>query len=126
MRMVLLCSLLIGSLVPLGAQQKPSVWWVHSAAAVHALGAALDGISSWKQVEANPLYRQSAGPQTGNFYRTGAARLTGVTLSIVAVSEVLSVVKPKWRRYIGALNFGAAAAHLGVVVNNVVRNPYYR
>ncbi|MGP8246291.1 MAG: hypothetical protein ACLQVN_17445 [Bryobacteraceae bacterium] len=108
------------------AQQAPSAWWVHGTVAAHIMAAALDGLSSWKQAESNPLYAEAAGPQTGRFYRTGAARLAGITLSIGAVSEAVGWLKPSWRRYVGALNAGAAAAHEGVAVSNLVRNPYYR
>jgi hypothetical protein len=108
------------------AQQKPSAWWVHGTVAAHIMAASLDGLSSWKQPESNPLYAEATGPQTGRFYRKGAARLAGITLSIGAVSEAVGWLKPSWRRYVGALNAGAAAVHEGVAVSNVVRNPYYR
>jgi hypothetical protein len=108
------------------AQQKPSTWWVHASVVAHAMAAGQDGLSSWKQGELSPLYAEASGLQRGHFYRTGAARLTGVTLGIVAVSEVLGALKPKWRKYIGILNLAAAAAHVGVTTANVVRNPYYR
>jgi hypothetical protein len=69
---------------------------------------------------------EETGPQQGHFYRTGAARLTGITLGIAAASYVVAWVHPGWRRYIGVLNLSCADAHLGTVVYNVVQNPYYR
>ena len=105
---------------------KPSMWWVHCTAAAHMMSAAEDGLSSWRQSEGNRLYAQSSGPQSGHFYRTGAGRMTGITLGAVAVSYALAYIHPGWRKYIGIVNLGAAAAHQGVVVSNVVRNPYYR
>ena len=111
----------------LRAQEKPtSIWWVHGAVVAHMMSATQDGLSSWKQSEANPIYTTQAGPQAGHFYRTGAGRMTASTLSVVAVSEVVAHFKPGWKKYIAALNFGAATAHVGVTASNVVRNPYYR
>ena len=109
------------------AQQKPtSIWWAHASVAAHAMSAAQDGLSSRHQAEANVLYTTPTGPQAGHFYRTGAGRMAASTLGVVAVSEVVAHFKPGWRKYIAALNFGAAAAHVGVTTSNVIRNPYYR
>jgi len=116
-------------LLPAGlqAQQKPTnIWWVHASVAAHVMSAAQDGLSSWKQAEGNALYTTKVGPQTGHFYRTGAGRLAASTLGSAAVSEVVAHFKPKWRRYIAALNFGGAAAHVAVTTSNVVRNPWFR
>ena len=111
----------------LHAQQKPtSIWWVHASVAVHMMSAAQDGLSSWKQSEGNALYATATGPQAGHFYRQGAGRMAASTLGAVAVSELVAHFKPTWRKYIAALNFGAAAAHVGVTTSNVIRNPYYR
>jgi hypothetical protein len=111
----------------LQAQEKPtSIWWVHASVAAHMMSAAQDALSSWKMAEANPLYVTQTGPQAGHFYHTGAGRMAGATLGICAISEVVAHFKPRWRKYIAALNFGAAAAHVGVTTSNVVRNPYYR
>jgi hypothetical protein len=107
-------------------QPKPPAWWVHGTVAAHIMAASLDGLSSWKQPESNPLYAEAAGPQAGRFYRMGAARLAGITLSIGAISEVAGRLKPSWRRYVGALNASAAAIHAGAAVSNLVRNPCYR
>jgi len=104
----------------------PSWWWVHGPVLAHMSTAALDGFSSWKQGEGNSLYVQESGPQQGHFYRTGAARLTGITLGIAAASYVVGRVHPGWRKYVGVFNLSCAGAHLGTVVNNVVQNPYYR
>lgn len=119
--------LILAISAPLWCQPKPpSPWWVHASVVAHAMAAAQDGLSSWKQGEGNGLYADASGPQRGHFYRTGAARLAGITFDIVAISEGLGALKPKWRKYIAALNFGAAAAHVGVTASNVIRNPYYR
>lgn len=111
----------------LRAQEKPaSIWWVHGAVAAHMMSAAQDGLSSWKQAEGNALYTTQTGPQAGHFYRAGAGRMAGATLGAAAVSEVVAHFRPGWRKYVAALNLGAAAAHVGVTTSNVVRNPYYR
>ena len=107
-------------------QPKPSMWWVHCGALAHMMSAAEDGLSSWKQGESSVLYAQSSGSQSGHFYRTGADRMTGITLGIVAASYAVAYIHPGWRKYVGILNLGAAAAHQGVTVSNVIRNPYYR
>ena len=130
MRGILLLSVLFASSVLAQQQQQksiiPSSWWVHGSVVAHAMAAAQDGLSSWKQGELSPLYADKTGQWAGHFYRTGAGRLAGITLGIVAVSEVVGHFKPKWRKYVGVLNFGAAAAHAGITTSNVVRNPYYR
>lgn len=128
--MIRIYLLLIGFVASLQAQAldppRPSMWWVHCSVAAHIMSATEDGLSSWKQAEGNRLYAQSGGPQTSHFYRTGAGRMTGLTLGAVAVSYAVAYIHPSWRKYIGILNLGAAAAHQAVVVNNVVQNPYYR
>ena len=105
---------------------KPSMWWVHAGVVAHFMCAAEDGLSSWKQGEANSLYSQKSGPYAGDFYTTGARRMAEITIGVVAVSYAVAYIHPGWRKYIGIVNLSAAAAHQGVVVSNVVRNPYYR
>lgn len=106
--------------------KPPSAWWVHGSVFAHLTFAAMDGLSSWKQGEGNVIYQQNSGIYAGRFYRSGAARLTGITLSFGAASELLGILHPKWRRYISGANLGAAGAHVGVTVSNIARNPYYR
>jgi hypothetical protein len=105
---------------------KPSIWWIHGPVAAHITFAALDGLSSWKQRESNIFYQQPVGLYAGDFYRTGAIRLTSATLSIAAISELIGFIHPKWRKYIGILNLGAASAHFGTTLYNIDKNPYYR
>jgi hypothetical protein len=52
--------------------------------------------------------------------------MAAITGGIILVSEVVGIVKPKWRKYVAAFNFVGAAVHVGVTTSNVVRNPYYR
>jgi hypothetical protein len=106
--------------------KNPSAWWVHGPEIVHTLAAAVDGLSSWKQPEANPMYVTRSGYQAGNFYRLGAQRMTAITLGVVGISELLGHFRPRWRKYVGALNLGMAAAHIGIGAYNVARNPYYQ
>ena len=107
---------------------KPStsMWWVHGSIAAHMMSAAQDGLSSWKQAEGNALYTTQTGPQTGHFYRQGAGRMAGITVGVCAVSDLVAHFRPRWRKYIAAVNLGAAGAHTAVTTSNVVRNPYYR
>ena len=120
----------LGFCLSLGLQaadpQKPSVWWIHAPVTAHLMSAAQDGLSSWKQGEGNSLYVTTTGPQAGHFYRSGAGKLAGITIGICTISEVVGYLKPGWRRYIGAVNLGAAASHVGITTANVIRNPYYR
>jgi len=105
---------------------QPSRWWVHGPVLAHLGAAGLDALSSWKQPEANSIYRQQTGPFAGRFYTTGAARMAGVTIGLTSASEILSALKPRWRRAIGVLNLGAAGAHGGASAYNLARNPNSR
>ena len=125
MRNTILLSLLY---VGIGlAQDKPiSIWWVHGSVVAHMMSATQDGLSSWKQGEGNAFYTTTTGPQTGHFYRSGAGKMAGITIGTCVVSEIVVYFKPKWRKYVAVLNFGAATAHVGITTSNVIRNPYYR
>ena len=105
---------------------KPSPWWVHGPVLAHLGAAGLDALSSWKQPEANGMYRQQSGPFAGRFYTTGAARMAGFTIGLTSASEILSALKPRWRRAIGVLNLGAAGAHGGASAYNLSKNPNSR
>ena len=60
------------------------------------------------------------------FLSSGCWQNAGITVGVCAVSELVAHFRPRWRKYIAAVNLGAAGAHTAVTTSNVVRNPYYR
>jgi hypothetical protein len=114
------------SCVLVAQSSQPSRWWVRGPVLAHLGAAGLDALSSWKQPEANGMYRQQSGPFAGRFYTTGAARMAGFTIGLTSASEILSALKPRWRRAIGVLNLGAAGAHGGASAYNLSKNPNSR
>jgi hypothetical protein len=61
----------------LGRQSMNWKLWSVSVAA-HAIQSSLDGYTSWKQPEANALFRQTSGPYAGTFYTRAVAIKAGI------------------------------------------------
>ena len=100
---------------------------VGMAIGVHLTGHLIDGLTSWKQPEGNPLLATKTGPQAGHFYREGVNRKMLMGGSAAVLTLILAKKYPKLRPVLVWANVGAGVGFATVGgLGNIIRNPYYR
>jgi hypothetical protein len=106
-------SILEGQQPRLGRQSVNWKLWGVSVAA-HAVQSSLDGYTSWKQPEANALFRQASGPYAGMFYSRAVEIKAGL---FVAWTIPQILILKKWphnrrlERVLDTANFSIGAGY---------------
>lgn len=94
----------------------------YSSIASHGLATYSSIVTSWKQLEPNPLYADQTGAYTGKFYMRGT--ITKSVIAGMSIGAQIYLVRkyPQLKRYFAYVNFGVSTAYMGQTVSNIANH----
>ena len=97
-------------------RKEPSLWAVRTSLAVHAVGSAMDGWSSWRMPEGNGILRSG----DGRFGAQGLAMKASLFGGTAVLTELLARRTPRSRRALTIVNYAVGGIYGSLATRNVV------